>query len=99
MGLQAKDATMKIPGIFVIVSAAAIGALSLLPLPALAHWGHLGELAGHGHMIAAGLGAAVIAGLAGLAVRGRQEEQAADGGMDAPENRSAAKDEGGQAHA
>jgi hypothetical protein len=38
-----------------------------MPEVAAAHWGHVGELAGHGHLIAvgAGLTAAVIAALLG----------------------------------
>ena len=43
--------------------------LSLIALPetASAHWGHLGELAGHGHWVAVGAGfsAAVLAALLG----------------------------------
>lgn len=37
--------------------------LALLPTPAMAHWGHLGEAAAHSHWIAAGalLAAAAIA--------------------------------------
>ncbi len=39
-----------------------IAILTLLATPALAHVGHLGEVAGHGHWIAAGaLGAAALA--------------------------------------
>ena len=38
--------------------------LILLPGPALAHVGHLGEVAGHGHWVAgAAIGAAALAGL------------------------------------
>ena len=49
----------------------------LAPASAQAHWGHLGELAGHGHWIAAGLAAAVA--VAGLAItRPREESEAAD---------------------
>lgn len=39
-------------------------ALILLSTPALAHIGHLGEVAGHGHLI--GIGAIGLAGLVGL---------------------------------
>ena len=38
--------------------------LILLPGPALAHFGHLGEVAGHDHWVAgAAIGAAALAGL------------------------------------
>ena len=46
--------------------AAAMAGLS--PMTAFAHWGHLGELAGHGHLVAAGLAAAAAVAAAGLAV-------------------------------
>ena len=36
---------------------------------ALAHWGHLGEVAGHGHMVGAALGVAAAA----LLARGRNQ--------------------------
>ena len=39
-------------------------ALTLLPAPALAHIGHIGEVAGHGHWIA--LGGIAIAGVIAL---------------------------------
>ena len=49
----------------------------LAPASAQAHWGHLGELAGHGHWIAAGL--ATAAAVAGLAItRPRKESEATD---------------------
>ena len=50
--------------------------LLLTPLPAAAHVGHLGELAGHDHWVAgAVLGAAVLGGLlAGLRGRGARGE-------------------------
>ena len=38
--------------------APALTTIILAPASAQAHWGHLGELAGHGHWIAAGLAAA-----------------------------------------
>lgn len=40
-----------------------LAALILLPAPALAHIGHLGELGGHDHWIALG-GIAIAAGIA-----------------------------------
>ncbi|MEP1207316.1 MAG: DUF6732 family protein [Rhizobiaceae bacterium] len=43
-------------------------------LPAHAHWGHVGELAGHGHVIAIGAAAAAAALAAALA-RGKPKEQ------------------------
>ncbi len=54
----------------------------LLPLPALAHWGHFGELAGHGHLVAAGLGVVVVMGVAGLAAFGKKDDQNADEAAD-----------------
>lgn len=55
--------------------------LSLLTLlianPALAHIGHLGEVAGHGHWIALG-GIAIAAGIALLGGRKKAEDAKAD---------------------
>lgn len=49
----------------------------LLSTPALAHVGHLGEAAGHGHWIAAGaLGAAALA--AWLAAKGKGKKADAE---------------------
>ena len=57
--------------------APALTSIILAPASAQAHWGHLGELAGHGHWIAAGLAAA--AAVAGLAItRPRKESEATD---------------------
>ena len=57
--------------------APALTTIILAPASAQAHWGHLGELAGHGHWIAAGLAAA--AAVAGLAItRPRKESEATD---------------------
>ena len=57
--------------------APALTTIILAPASAQAHWGHLGELAGHGHWIAAGLAAAVA--VAGLAItRPRKESEATD---------------------
>ena len=53
---------------------ASILLLLLMPGMAHAHVGHIGELAGHDHvMIGAALGAIALAGLVG-ALRGRGEE-------------------------
>ena len=59
---------------------------------ALAHWGHLGELAGHGHLVGAALAAAAAVLAAALVIKDRvqadSEEDAAqtDGDeADAPE--------------
>ena len=47
--------------------------LSVLAGPALAHIGHLGEVAGHGHWIALG-GIAIAAGIAWLGGRKEAED-------------------------
>ena len=54
--------------------------LLLAPMPsAHAHWGHVGELAGHGHWIALGAAAAAAALAAWLHTReDEQDEEAAD---------------------
>lgn len=53
--------------------------------PAMAHIGHIGELAGHGHWLAAGALAAA-AGLAALgAMRGRKEKAEAESAGENPE--------------
>lgn len=58
-----------------VITGPALTTIILAPASAQAHWGHLGELAGHGHWIAAGLAAAV----AGLAItRPRKESEATD---------------------
>ena len=49
---------------------------------ALAHWGHLGELAGHGHLVGAGLGAAAAVMAAALVARRRDENSADDSAAD-----------------
>ena len=87
---------MKLPATFTTVTAA-VG--SLLPVPALAHWGHLGELAGHGHLVAVGLGAVAVAGLAGLAVWGRGNDQPEDEAVDAADSDDSLIDEGSSSHA
>ena len=55
---------------------AAIGLASMTMLfggisGALAHWGHLGELAGHGHLVGVALGAAAAVLAAALVVKDR----------------------------
>jgi len=55
---------------------AAIGFTSMTMLfggisGALAHWGHLGELAGHGHLVGVALGAAAAVLAAALVVKDR----------------------------
>ena len=60
-----------------VITGPALTTIILAPASAQAHWGHLGELAGHGHWIAAGLAAA--AAVAGLAItRPRKESEATD---------------------
>ena len=57
-----------------VITGPALTTIILAPASAQAHWGHLGELAGHGHWIAAGLAA-----VAGLAItRPRKESEATD---------------------
>jgi hypothetical protein len=60
--------------------------LLLLPGAALAHPGHLAEVAGHNHWIAAAaIGAAVVIGLYG-ALKGRKTDKAADEAEAEPED-------------
>ena len=60
-----------------VITGPALTTIILAPASAQAHWGHLGELAGHGHWNAAGLAAA--AAVAGLAItRPRKESEATD---------------------
>lgn len=67
-----------------------IGIFAVLATPASAHVGHLGEVAGHGHWIAAGaLGAAALA--AWLAGKGKKTEEAE------PETEEADAPEGAEA--
>ena len=75
---------MKFPEIRAI-AASALAATTMLfaAVPsALAHWGHLGELAGHGHLAGLALGAVAAVMAAALVVKGRDEadrdEEAAD---------------------
>ena len=49
--------------------------LMLSPSIAMAHWGHLGELAGHGHLVAVGLAGVIGLAIAGLAATKRSETQ------------------------
>jgi hypothetical protein len=62
-----------------VITGPALTTIILAPASAQAHWGHLGELAGHGHWIAAGLAAAAAVAVAGLAItRPRKECEATD---------------------
>ncbi len=63
---------------------------ALVPMPALAHVGHLGDLAGHDHWIAgAAIGAAVLAGLWGAwAGKGEPEPEASEPDPDQSEEAS-----------
>ena len=58
--------------------------LSALSSSALAHWGHVGELAGHGHWIALGAAAAAAA-LAVWLHNQENEEEGETGETDADE--------------
>ena len=51
-----------------VITGPALTTINLAPASAQAHWGHFGELAGHGHWIAAGLAAAASVAVAGLAI-------------------------------
>ena len=78
-----------------VITGPAITTIILVPATAQAHWGHLGELAGHGHWIAAGLAAAAAVAVAGLVItRPRKECEAADEAV--PEE---AETNGEQSHA
>ena len=46
--------------------------------PAQAHWGHVGELAGHGHLIAVGAAAAAAALAAALALSKPENDESGD---------------------
>ena len=62
-----------------VITGPALTTIILAPASAQAHWGHLGELAGHGHWIAAGLAAAGAVAIAGLAItRPCEESEAPD---------------------
>ena len=62
-----------------VITGPALTTVILAPASAQAHWGHLGEIAGHGHWIAAGLAAAAAVAVAGLPItRPREESEAAD---------------------
>ena len=78
-----------------VITGPAITTIILVPATAQAHWGHLGELAGHGHWIAAGLAAAAAVTVVGLAItRPRKECEATDEAV--PEE---AETNGEQSHA
>ena len=66
---------MKIPEIRVIAASALAGTTMVFGgVPAaMAHWGHLGELAGHGHLAGLALGAAAAVMAAALVAKGRDE--------------------------
>ncbi|MBU2992584.1 hypothetical protein Q4555_08255 [Octadecabacter sp. 1_MG-2023] len=57
--------------------------ISFAASPALAHIGHIGEVAGHGHWIALG-GIAIAAGIAALGARKKSDKAQAE--EDAPED-------------
>ena len=62
-----------------VITGPALTTVILAPASARAHWGHLGEIAGHGHWIAAGLAAAAAMAVAGLPItRPHEESEAAD---------------------
>ena len=61
-----------------VITGPAPATIILASETAQAHWGHLGELAGHGHWIAAGLAAAAAVAVAGLAITRSHKESEAD---------------------
>jgi hypothetical protein len=75
---------MKIPEIRVIAASALASTTMVFGgVPtALAHWGHLGELAGHGHLAGLALGAAAAVMAAALVVKGRDEAGQDEAGRD-----------------
>ena len=73
--------------------------LVMFPSQGMAHWGHVGELAGHGHLIAVGLGAAAVIVGVGVALWGRDEDQSSDDAADAIDRQAETVDEGDKAHA
>lgn len=62
---------------------------------ALAHWGHLGEMAGHGHLTGVALGV-VVALAAAFTVKGKDQTQIAE---DDDSTEPGPNDEGELAHA
>ncbi|PVB60655.1 DUF6732 family protein [Labrenzia sp. 011] len=68
-------------------------AAAFIPTSALAHAGHLGELAGHSHWVGAAAlaGAALVAGI--IALRDRKRKQADE----APEAETAEEETAGEA--
>lgn len=50
-------------------------AVLVMPTPAFAHWGHVGELAGHGHWIAIGAAATAAALAAWLLNREEADDE------------------------
>jgi hypothetical protein len=73
---------MKIPEIRVIAASALAGTTMVFAdMPAaMAHWGHLGELAGHGHLAGLALGAAAAVMAAALVAKGRDEAASDEAG-------------------
>ena len=71
---------MKIPETRVIADSALAGTTMVFGgVPAaMAHWGHLGELAGHGHLAGLALGAAAAVMAAALVAKGRDEASRRD---------------------
>ncbi len=61
---------------------------TLFATPALAHIGHLGEVAGHGHWIAVG-GIAIAAGIALFGGRKKKDEDPEDAIEDADDQEEA----------
>ena len=69
-----------------------ITAAVLAPVPAMAHPGHLGELAGHSHWLALGALAAAVAIAAVVAkATGKAKEEADDEEPDGAEDEAAAQ--------
>ena len=62
-----------------VITGPALTTVILAPASAQAHWGHLGDIAAHGHWIAAGLAAAAAVAVVGLRItRPHKESEAAD---------------------
>lgn len=76
-----------------IVATAA--AVLFCPSLARAHWGHLGEVAGHGHLVAAGFAVVIGLAVAGLAATKSQDTKSDNEDAEAEEAEVA----GDKAHA
>ena len=88
---------MKIPEIRVIAASALAGTTMVFGgVPAaMAHWGHLGELAGHGHLAGLALGAAAAVMAAALVAKGHDEAGLDEvGGNDAGSNEAGSNEAG-----